>query len=83
MKVARDLGYEVVEQLFTRDELYIADEAFFCGTAAEVTPIREVDNRIIGEGKCGLVTKKLQKDYFNAVKGGNEKYSDWLDYYEI
>ncbi len=83
MKVARDLGYEVVEQLFTRDELYIADEAFFCGTAAEVTPIREVDNRIIGEGKCGLVTKKLQKDYFNAVKGGNKKYSDWLDYYEI
>ncbi len=83
MKVARDLGYEVVEQLFTRDELYIADEAFFCGTAAEVTPIREVDNRIIGEGKCGLVTKMLQKDYFNAVKGGNEKYSDWLDYYEI
>ncbi|SME90461.1 branched-chain amino acid transaminase [Desulfovibrio gilichinskyi] len=83
MKVARDLGYEVVEQLFTRDELYIADEAFFCGTAAEVTPIREVDNRIIGEGKCGLVTKKLQKDYFNVVKGGNEKYSGWLDYYEI
>lgn len=83
MQVSRDLGYEVVEQLFTRDELYIADEAFFCGTAAEVTPIREVDNRIIGEGKCGPVTKKLQKDYFNVVKGGNDKYSDWLDYYEI
>ncbi|WP_291327890.1 branched-chain amino acid transaminase [Desulfovibrio sp. UCD-KL4C] len=83
MKVARDLGYEVVEQQFTRDELYIADEAFFCGTAAEVTPIREVDNRIIGEGKCGPVTKKLQKDYFNAVKGGNEKYSSWLDCYEV
>ncbi|WP_031479049.1 branched-chain amino acid transaminase [Maridesulfovibrio frigidus] len=83
MEVARDLGYEVVEQLFTRDELYIADEAFFCGTAAEVTPIREVDNRIIGEGSCGEIAKKLQTEYFNAVKGGNEKYVKWLNYYEI
>ncbi|CCO24843.1 branched-chain amino acid transaminase [Maridesulfovibrio hydrothermalis] len=83
MKVATDLGYEVVEQLFTRDELYVADEAFFCGTAAEVTPICEVDNRTIGEGKRGEVGTLLQKEYFNAVKGGNAKYTDWLDYYEI
>ena len=83
MKVARDLGYEVVEQLFTRDELYIADEAFFCGTAAEVTPICEVDNRVIGEGKRGPIGTILQKEYFNAVKGGNDKYKGWLDYYEI
>ncbi|WP_320170201.1 branched-chain amino acid transaminase [Maridesulfovibrio sp.] len=83
MTVARDLGYQVVEQQFTRDELYIADEAFFCGTAAEVTPIREVDNRVIGEGRRGPVATLLQKEYFNAVKGGNEKYKSWLDCYEI
>lgn len=83
MQVADDLGYKVVEQIFTRDELYIADEAFFCGTAAEVTPIREVDNRTIGEGKRGPVAEKLQKEFFNIVKGGNSDYVQWLDYYEI
>lgn len=79
--IAREHGYTVVEQLFTRDELYTSDEAFFSGTAAELTPIREVDNRIIGEGKAGPVAKKLQAAYFAAVKGGDPKHQDWLTYY--
>lgn len=81
--IARDLGYEVVEQRFTRDELYTSDEAFFCGTAAEVTPIREVDRREIGEGKAGPVALHLQKEYFAAVKGQKPEYEHWLDKYEI
>ena len=64
MKIARDLKIEVIEERFTRDELYIADEAFFTGTAAEVTPIREVDGRVIGEGRAGRITKKLQSVFF-------------------
>ena len=83
MILAEDLGYRIVEQQFTRDELYSADEAFFCGTAAEVTPIREVDRRVIGAGSAGPVTKDLQKKYFAAIKGENPKYADWLTYYEI
>ena len=81
--IARDMGYTVEEQLFTRDELYIADEAFFSGTAAELTPIREVDGRTIGEGKAGSVTKALQKAYFNAVKGYDPKYAHWLSHYRF
>lgn len=83
MTLARDLGYEVVEQQFTRDELYVADEAFFCGTAAEVTPIREVDRRVIGKGTAGPVAKHLQKEYFALVKGDNPKYESWLHRYTI
>lgn len=81
--LARDLGYDVVEQQFTRDELYTADEAFFCGTAAEVTPIREIDRRTIGEGKAGNVAKHLQSEYFAVVKGGNAKYDSWLTRYTV
>ncbi|NJB66967.1 branched-chain amino acid aminotransferase [Desulfobaculum xiamenense] len=81
--LARDLGYEVVEQRFTRDELYSADEAFFCGTAAEVTPIREVDRRAIGAGKAGEVGLHLQKEYFKVVKGENPAYAKWLDRYTL
>lgn len=81
--LARDLGYEVTEERFTRDELYSADEAFFCGTAAEVTPIREVDRRTIGEGKAGAVAKHIQREYFKIVKGENPKYDAWLDKYDI
>ena len=81
--IARDLGYVVEEQMFTRDELYIADEAFFSGTAAELTPIREVDGRIIGEGKAGAVTKALQTAYFNAVKGHDSRYAHWLTRYSF
>lgn len=80
MKIARDLKIEVTEERFTRDELYIADEAFFTGTAAEVTPIREVDGRVIGEGRAGRVTKKLQSVFFDSVKGKNKKYGSWLTY---
>ncbi|MDK2956869.1 MAG: branched-chain amino acid aminotransferase [Desulfovibrionales bacterium] len=81
--LAKDLGYEIVEQNFTRDEVYVADEVFFSGTAAELTPIREVDHRQIGEGSAGPVTKKLQQEFFKIVAGENEKYADWLYYYEV
>src|SRR5512141_548620 len=78
MQLATERGLRVVEERFTRDELYIADEAFFTGTAAEITPIREVDNRTIGAGKPGPVTKELQTAYFNAVYGRDPKHIDWL-----
>ncbi|GAB6161342.1 branched-chain amino acid transaminase [Desulfothermus naphthae] len=81
--IAKDMGYEVTEQRFTRDELYIADEAFFTGTAAELTPIREVDGRIIGAGKRGPITKLFQQEFFKIVRGENLKYAGWLTHYEI
>jgi len=80
MDIARDEGIRVVEERFTRDEVYISEEAFFTGTAAEVTPIREVDGRLIGTGTPGEVTKKLQSIFFDAVKGKNKKYESWLTY---
>ena len=79
--VARNLGYTVEEQQFTRDELYTADEAFFTGTAAELTPIREVDHRQIGAGHAGPVTKRLQKEFFAIAKGEDPRYADWLTHY--
>ncbi|MCL4157670.1 UNVERIFIED_CONTAM: hypothetical protein GTU68_026635 [Idotea baltica] len=75
---ANDLNYEIVEKRITRDEVYIADEAFFTGTAAEVTPIRELDNRDIGSGTRGPITEKLQSLYFDSVHGKVDKYKDWL-----
>ncbi len=78
LRLAGDLGIEVVEKRITRDEVYIADEAFFSGTAAEVTPIRELDHRPIGNGSRGPVTEKLQSLYFEVVQGKHAKYSDWL-----
>ena len=83
IKIARDLGYTVEEQLFTRDEVYYADEAFFSGTAAELTPIRELDNRTIGEGHAGPVTKALQAAYFKAIKGQDPRYGHWLTNYKF
>lgn len=80
MTIAKDKGFEVKEERFTRDELYIADEAFFTGTAAEITPIREADRRIIGQGKPGPVTKTIQETFFNIVKGKEKKYEAWLTY---
>lgn len=76
--LAADLGIPLKTKRLTRDDLYIADEAFFTGTAAEVTPIREVDRRVIGAGKRGPITEKLQKAYFDAVNGKNPKYHHWL-----
>ena len=80
IKLARDSEMNVVEQRFTRDELYIADEAFFTGTAAEITPIREVDDRGIGKGERGPVTEHIQKTFFDAVQGKDDRYTDWLSY---
>lgn len=78
MTIAKDNRIPVEEERFTRDEMYIADEAFFTGTAAEVTPIREIDNRKIGAGSRGKITKKLQTIFFDVVKGKNRKYNHWL-----
>lgn len=81
--IAKDMGYEVIEQRFTRDEVYMADEAFFTGTAAELTPVREVDRRIIGTGVAGPITKLFQQEFFKIVRGENLKYAGWLTRYEI
>ena len=75
---AEELGIPVREKRITRDEVYIADEAFFTGTAAEVLPIRELDGRVIGEGRRGPVTEKMQTMYFDAVKGKRESNREWL-----
>ncbi|NOX20386.1 MAG: branched-chain amino acid transaminase [Nitrospirae bacterium] len=76
--IARDEGIDIIFERFTRDEVYIADEAFFTGTAAEITPIRELDGRSIGSGKPGPVTRLLQEKFFSIVKGKEEKYLHWL-----
>ncbi|WP_323585805.1 branched-chain amino acid transaminase [Aliarcobacter butzleri] len=80
IELAKDLGIEVVRRRITREEIYIADEAFFTGTAAEITPIREVDARIIGCGSRGPITEKIQSAYFDAVTGKNKKYIKYLTY---
>jgi len=80
IKIAQDMGYQVQEKYICRDELYISDEVFFTGTAAEITPIREIDNYQIGEGKRGPVTENIQKKFFAIAKGEEEKYLSWLDY---
>ncbi|NSW88899.1 branched-chain amino acid transaminase [bacterium] len=76
--IASDNKISIKEQRFTRDELYIADEVFLSGTAAEITPVREVDNRSIGNGKPGKITKLIQNEYSKIVKASNNKYSKWL-----
>ena len=78
IELAQQSGYTVVEKRITRDEVYIADEAFFTGTAAEVTPIRELDGRLIGAGHRGPITEALQKQYFALVEGGLPEYRHWL-----
>jgi branched-chain amino acid aminotransferase len=80
LSLADEEGLKVIEKRITRDEVYIADEAFFTGTAAEVTPIREVDNRPIGEGVRGPITQRLQALYFDVVKGRHPKHRGWLTY---
>jgi branched-chain amino acid aminotransferase len=76
--LAREMGLTVVETRITRDQLWLADEAFFTGTAAEITPIREVDNRPIGDGVVGPITKKLQAKFFDVVRGSDDSHPEWL-----
>jgi branched-chain amino acid aminotransferase len=78
--LAKEMGIEVIEKRITRDEIYCADEAFFTGTAAEVTPIRELDQRMIGIGSRGPITAKLQQAFFDCVAGKHPQHQDWLDY---
>jgi branched-chain amino acid aminotransferase len=80
IQIAKAKKIALLEERFTRDELYTAQEAFFTGTAAELTPIREVDDRMIGNGKPGPMTKELQAAFFDIVKGKNPNYREWLDY---
>jgi len=77
-RLAKDSGYTIVEKRITRDEVYVADEAFFTGTAAEVLPIRELDGRVIGAGRRGPITEKLQSLYFDAIRGNLPQYAEWL-----
>ena len=80
LTLLREMGFEVMEHSFTRDDMYIADEIFFTGTAAEVTPVREIDTRVIGEGRPGPVTKALQERYFDVVRGSAEDHPEWLTF---
>ncbi|MFL5261247.1 MAG: branched-chain amino acid transaminase [Anaeromyxobacteraceae bacterium] len=81
LRIAKDQGIPVVEQKFTRDTMYLADELFMTGTAAEVTPVREVDNRRIGAGTAGPITRKIQDVFFRTVKGEEPRYREWLTSY--
>jgi branched-chain amino acid aminotransferase len=78
LQIAKDLSYEAREENLVRTDLYNADEAFFTGTAAEITPIREVDDRVVGEGVKGPITKEIQGVFFSATRGEIEKYASWL-----
>jgi branched-chain amino acid aminotransferase len=80
INIAREFGCEVTPRRLTRDDIYIADEAFFTGTAAEVTPIRELDNRTIGEGKRGPLTAQIQARFFDVVNGRAPEYEHWLSF---
>jgi branched-chain amino acid aminotransferase len=80
LQLAREAGIETREELFTRDQLYIADEVFLTGTAAELTPVREIDGRRVGTGEVGPVTARLQRAYFAEVKGAASTHPEWLTY---
>ncbi|HYH27972.1 MAG TPA: branched-chain amino acid transaminase [Actinomycetota bacterium] len=80
MRIARDLGYEVIERDLVRTDLYTADEVFFTGTAAEVTPLREVDDRVIGNGDRGPITEEIQRTFFEVVAGKHPDYADWNEH---
>ena len=83
LRIAQDLGIPAREEKFTRDSMYISDEMFMTGTAAEVTPVREVDNRRIGKGEPGPITKRIQDVFFRAVRGEEPKYREWLTPYDL
>ena len=80
IELATDMGYTVTRRRITREEVYVADEAFLTGTAAEITPIKDVDARIIGSGSRGEITEIIQSTYFDIVFGRNEKYKHYLTY---
>ena len=82
LTIAADLGYEVRFEALVRTDLYLADEAFLTGTAAEVVPIREVDDRVVGTGRPGPITRQIQDTYFGAVRGQVDRYKDWLEHVE-
>jgi branched-chain amino acid aminotransferase len=79
IQIARDLGYEVVPRDIARGELYLADEVFMTGTAAELTPLREIDDRPVGDGRPGPITLDVQREFEDALHGRSERYADWLD----
>jgi branched-chain amino acid aminotransferase len=80
MTIARDTGYEVREEPLVRTDLYLADEVFFAGTAAEIVPVCRVDDRAVGDGKPGAVTRAIQDVFSDAVRGRMPQYANWLDY---
>jgi branched-chain amino acid aminotransferase len=80
ISLAKDLGYTVVEQLIGRDQLYIADEVFVCGTAAEVVPVTEIDFRQIGDGMLGPVTRQIQQAFMTVISGSHLRSAEWLEY---
>jgi branched-chain amino acid aminotransferase len=80
MELAKDMSIPTLEREIIRDELYMADEVFFTGTAAELTPIREIDGRVIGSGSVGPLTKQLQDKFFRVIRGEDPKFEKWLDY---
>jgi len=81
--IARDMGHEVVETPISRDQLYVADEVFVCGTAAEVIGLSEIDFRVIGEGKTGPITREVQKVFHDVIHGKNPHYEQWVDYVNV
>ena len=80
IQLLREHGIEVREETIARDEIYIADEVFLTGTAAEITPVREIDHRKIGRGESGPVTRRMQESFFSIVKGSDTKHDHWLTY---
>ncbi len=83
IRIANDLGYEVIERDIARTELYVADEIFACGTAAEIAAVREVDDHVVGEGLRGPVTAELQRVFEDAIRGRDQRYAEWLDHVEV
>jgi branched-chain amino acid aminotransferase len=83
VQIARDLGYELVEREIARGELYLADEIFMTGTAAELTPVRELDDHAIGDGRPGPITREIQAIFEDTLHGRSERYADWLDVVEV
>jgi branched-chain amino acid aminotransferase len=83
IQIARDLGFEVVERDIARAELYLADEVYVTGTAAELTPVREIDDHPVGEGRPGEITRAVQAAFEDALHGRSERYREWLDPVEV